>query len=50
MGEGEDHLSIGRPEPAGAVGQIDPDQGANDASKHEAAEAADEGLLIVRRL
>ena len=38
VGKREDHLSIGGPETTRAVGQIDADQGADDAPQDEAPE------------
>ena len=50
VGEGENHLAIGRPETAGAVGQVHADQGADDAPEDEAAEPPHERLFIMRWL
>ena len=46
MGEREDHLAVGRTKSAGAIGEVHADQHPDDPAQHEAAELADEGLLV----
>lgn len=46
----QDHLAVGGAKAAGAVGQINAHQRADDAAEDPAAELADDGLLVISGL
>ena len=46
MREREDYPAVGGPESAGAVGEVHPDEHANDGTQDEAAEPADQALFV----